>query len=230
MSGPFGSSQWMYQSAAGFYPYQIEQSLRFNDNDSAYLSRTPAGAGNRKTWTWSGWVKRGNLGRQMLFCTPDSNYPSINIEFQNETFWVQDYDGSTNQIFLTSAAVLRDTSAWYHLVFALDTTQATASNRAKMYINGVQVTSFVNSTYPTQNYDGAMNRAVDTRLGAQANRASSFFDGYMAEVNFIDGTALDPTSFGETKSGIWVPKAYSGAMAPMASTCRLLTARRLAMT
>jgi hypothetical protein len=211
MSGPFGSSQWMYQSAAGFYPYQIEQSLRFNDNDSAYLSRTPAGAGNRKTWTWSGWVKRGNLGRQMLFCTPDSNYPSINIEFQNETFWVQDYDGSTNQIFLTSAAVLRDTSAWYHLVFALDTTQATASNRAKMYINGVQVTSFVNSTYPTQNYDGAMNRAVDTRLGAQANRASSFFDGYMAEVNFIDGTALDPTSFGETKSGIWVPKAYSGS-------------------
>jgi hypothetical protein len=60
MSGPFGSSQWMYASG-GFYPYQIEQSLRFNDNDSAYLSRTPASAGNRKTWTWSGWVKRGNL-------------------------------------------------------------------------------------------------------------------------------------------------------------------------
>ena len=200
----------MYASG-GFYPYQIEQSLRFNDDDSAYLSRTPASAGNRKTWTWSGWIKRGNLGRQMLFCTPDSNYPSINIEFQNETFWVQDYDGSTNQIFLTSAAVLRDPSAWYHLVFALDTTQATASNRAEMYINGVKVTSFVNSTYPTQNYDGAMNRAVDTRLGAQANRASSFFDGYMAEVNFIDGTALDPTSFGEFKSGIWVPKAYSGS-------------------
>ena len=207
MSGPFGSSQWMYASG-GFYPYQIEQSLRFNDDDSAYLSRTPASAGNRKTWTWSGWVKRGNI--------VDNTFVSlgttlgVNLRFSSNALQSNILTvGST-----TSTAVYRDPSAWYHIVMALDTTQALNADRLKLYVNGYEVSYSANATI-TQNSDLGANSAtfhaigVEARLGAATG--GTYLDGYLAEVNFIDGQALDPTSFGETKSGIWVPKAYSGA-------------------
>jgi hypothetical protein len=93
---------------------------------------------------------------------------------------------------------------------AVDTTQATSTNRIKIYVNGTQQTDFIASTYPSQNTDMMTNNNVASYLGREVN-GGQYFDGYLAEVNFIDGTALDPTSFGETKSGIWVPKAYSGA-------------------
>ena len=209
MSGPFGSSQWMYQSAAGFYPYQIEQSLRFNDNDSAYLSRTPASAGNQKTWTWSGWLKRGTVTTDQIFFATGETY----IRFGNgaaDTLWLNlRGSGATNYFFQTTQ-VFRDTSSWYHIVLAVDTTQATASDRVKLYVNGSEITSFVSANAPPQNADTRVNSTFLHTLGSFASPAY-FFDGYMAEVNLIDGTALDPTSFGETKSGIWIPKAYSGA-------------------
>ena len=196
----------------GFYPYQIEQSLRFNDDDSAYLSRTFPSAGNRKTWTWSGWVKRGNLtgARMGVFTSTDAggaSYTGLEIDPTNG---LRVYDNNSGGEFLTSA-VFRDTSSWYHILWAVDTTQATSTDRLKIYVNGVQIASFVSITYPTLNADTRVNIAAQHSIGSWNPTIAHPFDGYMAEVNFIDGTALDPTSFGETKSGIWVPKAYSGS-------------------
>lgn len=199
MSGPFGSSQWMYQSAAGFYPYQIEQSLRFNDDDSAYLSRTPASAGNRKTWTWSGWVKRGNLGSAQTFLGANTTF----VEFTSTDKIQFDHNGTT----VATSAVFRDPSAWYHVVVAVDTTQATAADRTEIYVNGT--IQAVTGSYVSQNTDTDVNDTTQHNIAANLT-PSEFFDGYMAEVSFIDGTALDPTNFGEFKSDVWIPKAFTG--------------------
>ena len=208
MSGSFGSAQWMYDK--GLYEYHIDQSLRFNDDDSAYLSRTPASAGNRKTWTWSGWVKRGNFVYQELFSGyTDNNNQLINRLNPTTISIFQDIGGS--RVFeLETNAVYRDTSAWYHIVIAFDTTEAVSSNRIKLYVNGEQVTSFSTSNYPSLNTDYEINSTTGHFIGQRGN-GSSLFDGYLAEVNFIDGQALDPTSFGEFKSGVWIPKSYSGS-------------------
>jgi hypothetical protein len=204
--------------AGGFYSTTIDGSLRFNDNDSAYLSRTPASAGNRKTWTWSGWVKRGNLGYRTIFSTGASPIGTTNNNLTQLYFDSNNYlrffvysGGTTNASFVTSQ-VFRDTSAWYHIVVLVDTTQATSSDRVKIYINGSQITAFSTSTYPSQNFDGYVNQNVPHVLGVYAgNGGGNHLDGYLAEVNFIDGTALDATSFGEFKSGVWIPKEYSGS-------------------
>jgi hypothetical protein len=205
--------QFFNTSGAG--GYAIERSLRFNSSDSAYLSRTPASAGNRKTWTWAGWVKRSGLGtRQFLFSAQNnaSLYNTDDFFFTSSdklTFW---NNGDTEGT-LTTSQVFRDASAWYHIVFAYDSTQATAANRMKTYVNGVQITTFSTSTYPTQNRDSAIN---STRLHQIARRSDNSegasFNGYLADVHFIDGQALDPTSFGEfDDNGIWQPIAYSGS-------------------
>ena len=208
MSGPFGSSQWMYSSgAAAFYDFPIEQSLKFNDDDSSYLSWTPASAGNRKTWTWSGWVKRTALGvTSRLFsaapASPDK-WVSINLT-STDKISVQS-DGSTAESVITQA-VYRDTSAWYHIVVAFNVTDATAANRVKIYVNGVQQSVSAGAGYfLNQNY--AVNDTVFHGIGALYDGASYYYgDFYLSEVNFIDGQALDPTSFGEFKSGVWIPK------------------------
>jgi hypothetical protein len=193
MSGPFGSSQWMYSSGAAFYPTEIDQSLRFNDDDSAYLSRTPASAGNRKTWTWSGWVKRGNIGgNHRLFAAGADTDDTTDITYRRQT----------NMVF-------RDVSAWYHIFVVFDTTQSTADDRLKLYVNGLEITSWDVDTIGSQNEDTFVSNATPHYIGVNANISSSL-DGYLAEVNFIDGQALDPTDFGEFKSGVWVAKSYAG--------------------
>jgi hypothetical protein len=218
-SGVWTTEQQLINQSAGRWPMaatQISRSLRFNSADSAYLNRTPASASNRKTWTWSGWVKRSVLARQMIFTTPDGTYPTGAIEFNstNNITWI-DYTSVAlgYALELTTTQVFRDVSAWYHLVFVFDTTQATSSNRAKFYVNGTQVTTFSASTYPSQNYDGAINTATQHRLGSQSNRAAQFLDAYLTEVNFIDGLALDPSYFGFNNSdtGVWTPRQYTGA-------------------
>jgi hypothetical protein len=115
--------------------------------------------------------------------------------------------------YRVTSALYRDTSSWYHIVLVLDTTDATASDRVKMYVNGDEITAFSSSSDPALNSDLAFNNNVAHAIGADIPNtgARNFFDGYMAEVNFIDGTALDVTSFGETINGIWVPKRYSGS-------------------
>jgi hypothetical protein len=191
--------------------YNIERSLRFNSADSAYLNRTPASASNRRTWTWSGWVKRGQLGSRDIFFAAGTAGNNFGLEFSaNNELDIYQYV-SAYQWQLISSSLYRDVSAWYHIVLALDTTQATSTNRVKLYVNGVQVTSFSTSTYPTQNTDYLVNSTSQHNI-SNVSGASLYMDGYMTEVYLIDGQALTPSSFGETDSntGVWKPKAYTG--------------------
>ncbi len=197
-------------------PNPISKSLRFNSADSAYLNRTPASASNRKTWTWSGWVKRGVLGTtQYLFSAFNTtNQNQTNIQFGGnvtDDLTVFSNTGGVQQAFIASTAVYRDVSSWYHIAVAFDSTQATAANRIKLYVNGTQITALSQSSYPSQNYDGHINTAAAHAIGA-APTPSSLFNGYLTEVNFIDGQALTPSSFGMTDpvTGVWEPLKYSG--------------------
>ena len=199
--------------------YQISRSLRFNSADSAYLNRTPATTTNRKTWTWSGWIKRSNLSvlqalfgsKQGVAGTPRAG---IQIEDTDALTFIYNSTGSANSQ-ITTTAVYRDVSAWYHIILAVDTTQATNTNRLKLYVNGVQVTVFSTADYPTLNEDLPININTAHMIGSfdPAAGADRYFRGYMTEVNFIDGQALTPSSFGETntQTGVWQPKAYSGS-------------------
>lgn len=189
-----------------FYPYKINQSLRFNDDDSAYLSRTPSVAGNRKTWTWSGWVKRCNLGTtQQLFSVNNGGGTFANIGFSSaDKLQVQlgTPRRRTNRLF-------RDPSAWYHIVAICDTTNATGDDRLQLWVNGVRQTDFDEDTDPTLNADHAVNNTIAHGIGAYPTN-TNHSDAYMAEVNFVDGQALTVGDFGELKNGVWIPKSYEG--------------------
>jgi len=189
--------------------YQIERSLRFNPPDSAYLSRTPGSAGNRKTWTWAGWVKKSSLaGTQNLFSNMNAgNSTGIYTNFATNLS-VQDYASGT--IWgLTSVPLYRDTSAWYHIVVAVDTTVATETDRVKLFVNGERIA--VTGTYPGQDTDTRWNTTATVTLGTQGLVLLNYFSGYLADVYGIDGQALDPTSFGEfDDNGVWQPIAYQG--------------------
>ena len=198
--------------------YNVANSLRFNSASSDYLNRTPATTTNRRTWTWSGWVKRATIsGTQVLFGHND--YPTLqtSIRFTTDNTLSLAGTGFTGpDESVTSNQLFRDVSAWYHLVVAVDTTQATSSNRVKLYSNGVEITSLLYNGYPTQNLDTAFNyNAAINYIGA-TNTPTANANLYMSEVNFIDGQQLTPSSFGQTdpsvpSSGIWQPKAYTGS-------------------
>ena len=197
---------------ANFYNGVATQSLRFDDGSSAFLSRTPAGASNQKTWTFSAWIKPSNITDSSggaIFTRHDSGSNTFVFRLdQNDDLQVENYTSGAYQLHLVTDAKFRDISAWYHVVLSLDTTQGTAANRAKLYVNGVQQTSLSASTYPSENADLKVNAAAVHRIGARSS--NNYFDGYMAEVNFVDGTQLAPTSFGETKNGVWIPIDTSG--------------------
>ena len=204
------------QGAAGVSTggYTIDNSIRLNDDDSAYLSRTPASAGNRKTWTWSGWVKRTTLSnQQFVFLGSNTTGHGTGLLFRDDdTIQILDYVSGYNINLITSAKY-RDVGAWYHIVLTFDTTQATSSDRVKLYINGDEVTSFGTSTYPVQNNDYNVNTtsAHYLKCGTWNGSINDYSDGYLAEVNFIDGQALDPSNFGETGDyGEWKPIKYTG--------------------
>ena len=174
---------------------------------STYLSRTPS-AGNRKTWTWSCWLKRSNVSTRHDFFsagTASNNTDTMAIRFDTNgnltlAMWSAD-------IFQTSQ-LFRDASAWYHMVLAMDTTQSTSSDRVKLYINGTQVTDFTSISYPSQNADLGINGNVSHNIGRLEFNDSFYFDGSMAHVHFIDGTAYAASDFGETDAttGQWKPK------------------------
>jgi hypothetical protein len=191
----------------------LTNSLRFRRSVAGFLSRTPASATNRKTWTWSGWVKRGLLSYNysVLFEASDgSGNNEAVIQFAaTNTLSITSYIGAY-QLQLSTTQVFRDPSAWYHIVVALDTTQATAANRCKVYINGSQVTAFSIATYPSQNYDGYINTTQNHYVGYERTTSESF-DGYMTDINFIDGQALEPYYFGNNDAnGVWKPILYKG--------------------
>ena len=190
----------------------IERSLRFKSADDAYLSRTPSSAGNRKTWTWSGWIK---------FCSTSTG---------NHVFGGgANCGGDRTAIFFPSGKIntdlcgigayeisdgfFRDFNGWYHFVWAFDTTQATASNRSKIYVNGSEI-SVTRPRNWSQNTDYGINNNTLTTMGTFSNSIGSYsLDGYMADIHFLDGYAYDSSYFGYTESqtGLWRPKKYEGA-------------------
>ena len=218
---PFQNNVLAGASAQG--GYQITNSLRFRWSNTGYLSRT-AGASptNDKIFTWAGWVKLGlpvtnNADYGVLFtgytASSDAGFGVLTVSNPVAGFPAIRVGGWATNYRITSAA-FRDPSAWYHIVMAVDTTQATAADRIKLYVNGTQITSFGTSNNPALNATMGFNNASSTqRIGLDAPASSAYhFDGYMAHVYFIDGQALTPASFGQTDAttGVWVPKAYSG--------------------
>lgn len=197
--------------------YQVQRSLRFRASASAYLSRTPGTAANQTTWTWSGWIKRGQLGvnQQLLFAAnAGANYYFYARFTASDTLEVFDYNagGAGSYLWqLLTTQVFRDPSAWYHIVIAVDTTQATAANRVKLYVNGVQITSFSAASYPSLSFATQYNFNGVHNICAY-NSASAFLDTYAAEINSIGGLQLTPSSFGQFDplTGQWVAKKYTG--------------------
>jgi len=177
---------------------------------SAYLSKTFGSAGNRKTFTMSCWVKRSLLSSHQRFFGWKDGGGGYGLIFEGSDKYdaLRSYivSGGSNAGFLTNR-LFTDTSAWYHIVLKIDTTQSTEADRMKLYINGVEETSFSSRTYPNQNEDTSINKADICRIGANPSADNSYLDGLMTHVNFVDGTALTPTSFGQSDSnGVWIPK------------------------
>ena len=209
--------------------YQIERSLRFDSSASASLSRTPASAGNRETWTWSGWVKRSALnGTRPLFGVVAGSCGDLVTRLQFDTsnrLIFQDFAACGAIYFnLITTQVFRDVSAWFHVVVAVDTTQATSTNRVKLYVNGSQVTAFGTATYPSLNHNTAWNSTLGKYIGREGD--PNYFNGYLTEINFIDGstpatttrvvngvTQTILTEFGEFNedTGVWQPIEYTGS-------------------
>ena len=197
--------------------YTVKNSLRFNSASSDYLSRTPASATNRTTWTYSSWVKRSSLSSQQSIFSAQST-TTANLFYCGFTsgdklfFYHYSSSGAVTDSYLDTTQLFRDVSAWYHIVIAVDTTQATSSNRTKIYVNGNQITALDNSAYFSQNFSTYVNTTNQHRLVSSPDNAN-FFNGYTAESYLIDGIQLTPSSFGETDtlSGIWIPKAYTGS-------------------
>ena len=196
----------------------IQKSLRFRSGSSTYLDRTPSSAGNRKTWTFSAWIKRGTLGSEQRIFGGNANASHIYFASNDELTWDLANDGSSSsQGNLNTEAKFRDTTNWLHLVCALDTDNSTANNRMRMYINGTELTDFGTRTNPSSGYaTNAINDTTSHTIGRRTSGQGSDgmkLDGYMAEINFVDGQALGPEYFGFTDSqtGVWMPKRYEGA-------------------
>jgi len=208
----FSSESWLSNQQAGFYNGVATQSLRFDDGSNAFLTRTPSSTTNEKTFTFSCWAKRATLGNShSMFSFYDSSSDYGYMRFSADgTLRTSGLGGGSLVWSLISNALHRDTSAWYHIVFAFDTTQATSSDRIKMYVNGTQITSFSTTTYPSLNLNTGFNDTYEHRIGLRTT-SSMQYDGYLSEVNFVDGSQLTPTSFGETKNGVWIPIEYTGS-------------------
>ena len=180
-----------------------QQSLKLNDDESQYLSWTPASAGNRKTWTWSGWVKRSKLGATQGIFASDGTSNTTLFEMFFSSGDQLGAQGSSSTFFRTTQ-LFRDTSAWYHIVLKWDA----ANTNADLYVNGVEVTSWSTAPSPS-NQDYGINNNVEHYIGSRDGGLNPF-DGYLSDVHFIDGTALDATSFGQFTNGYWKKKDYAG--------------------
>jgi hypothetical protein len=191
----------------------LNNSLRFRSSASAYLNRTPSVAGNRQKFTWSGWVKFGQLATtSTIFSVGATSTVGTYFEISKySTELINIADGTTD--LLRTTQVFRDPSAWYHIVVAVDTTNATADNRVILYVNGSQVTAFNTRNNPTLNANLGVNNTNIHYFGTSqySGTRANFFDGYMADINFIDGQALEPYYFGNNDAnGVWKPIQYKG--------------------
>ena len=193
-------------ASTGFYPEEIDQSLRFNDGDSPYLSRTFGTATSTTQGTWSCWFKRGDTNARGILWSA-SNYEFIDIQASGQI--VVPYLSNLGYVYTNGR--FRDPTNWYNLVVTFDTPNATEADRLRIYVNGVRqevydsITLTQNATFQRWNVSGYTGH-----IGNFQYNNTLYFDGFLAECNWIDGTALEPSSFGETKNGVWIPKAISG--------------------
>ena len=216
---------------AGKKAYAVDRSLRFNRADSTYVSRSVGSTGNRRVWTVSFWMKfcevLGNSSQRIW--SNDSGNGSgdiLKIEFDsgadsNRRLSVIDNNHAGSGIRFVGERRFRDPSAWYHIVLAVDTTQATATNRVKIYVNNEQISDWRSGSEhnhpPNQNYDTCVNLSGKSNTWGRSftfgNSSADHFDGYLTEINFIDGFQYDPSYFGETDvtTGQWNPKKYVGS-------------------
>ena len=198
-----GSTNQLLAAGVG---YQISRSVRLRSSASAYFARTPASASNQNLWTWSGWVKRGSLVNASLWSAGTGATSYSDFGFSNDRLYWYNLQGGVDRGQIYTASVLRDPSAWYHVVFVFNGTAPSVA----FYVNGVLQTVTVTTAQAVatsyQNGTSAHN------IGRNAPTASGYFDGYLTEINFIDGQALTPSSFGETDifTGVWKPKKYVG--------------------
>ena len=195
--------------------YEISNSLRFNDGDSPYLSFTTDTDGNDKIATFSAWIKRGSnfANQQNIFTSfPETERSHLLFTPTNDQLHFQAYTGGSATTNLITNRAFRDPSAWYHIVLAFDTTQGTDTNRIKIYVNGQQETSFATETYPSQNTTLSFNTNGRPFYIGTYNTSAYFPDGYMSEINWIDGTQKAASDFGEVDdNGVWIPKKYAGS-------------------
>ena len=195
--------------------YTISRSMRLRSSASANLNRTYSGTGTSATIkTLSMWVKRGSLGSEQRLANSNTSAAATTfLRFDSADTLTFQFEGSSG-IILTTTQVFRAPSAWYHIVLAIDTTQATSANRVKLYVNGSQITSFGTTNYPSQNATTTLfgYASAGNRIGSIYDASGSFFDGYLTEINHIDGQALTPSSFGSTNAitGVWQPAKYTG--------------------
>ena len=209
---------FLYPGASGPpTPYEVANSLRFSGSGSDdYLNRSLSSNGNRKIWTCSAWTKRVELGRiQVIMFAGPNGTDSYPMYFRNDDRINSAYYADGGFVYrLETNAVFRDVGAWMHIVVAFDSTQSTASNRVKMYVNGTQITSFKTASYPSLNAEYSWNNSsYNHRIGYQTTHNDFDYHGYLAEVVHIDGQALDQTSFGEfdeKSPNIWKPVDVSG--------------------
>ena len=194
--------------------YNLESSLRLRESASAYLSRTPTSTGDRQKFTVSAWVKFSKLDSSIILNSIASTGNRVVFRFSgtNGNFHVIISEGGINYGVLSNN-YMRDPSAWYHLVLAVDTTQATSTNRIKGYINGEEITSWSSYNPPAQNYNMHINYSSATMaIGADTNASNYLSDAYYSEYNYVDGQTLTANDFGETDTttGVWKPKQYTG--------------------
>ena len=212
----FSSEAWLANPGADFYNGVATQSLRFDDGRNTELTRSPAEATDQKKYTLSCWVKRANLGStQTIFSAGNSGtgnpgFEQLNFTSGNALRYYRQIGSVGNTEYVTTQ-LFRDVSAWYNIVVMMDA----ANTIGYIYVNGVRVTSFSTTNHPT-NVDGAVNSTQKHAFGNRSIDGSADFDGYLAEVNFLDGLIVGETSgyldqFGEVKNGVWIPKAYSGS-------------------
>ena len=194
-------------NASGF---NIDYSCRFNKGDSSYLSRTPESASNRKTWTMSCWIKTTGLDDGFTLMDAGANPNYLTVYMYQGTIRLYDPSaGVGNAIYIAGTRLLRDVAAWYHIVVQLDTTQATNTDRVKIYVNNERETAFTQTDWPDQNYDSFVNNNIEHTIN---RTGSTYADCYMAEYHFIDGLALTPSSFGELDADTnqWKAIKYAG--------------------
>jgi hypothetical protein len=203
----------------------IDGSLRFDSSKSHYLTRVPSVASNRKKWTWSGWAKLSSVaGGTTLFSagTVETDEAVIQFHTNGALAYFDRTGGISVDLYKITSAVYRDPSAWYHIVVSLDTGNFISEDRVKIYVNGSRVTQFSTSTDPALNYESQVNTTASHYVGRRGYTGAGLvdFSGYLANVYFIDGQALEPSSFGyiDPLTNTWRPKKYIGNFNDAASS------------